>query len=1309
MREWGKDVSCPSRDSAVPNTRGDCSKCFTRKYQCNKKKPKCCNCQHDGLACEYDLPSPADPLPVISEDAERDVKPEPPPGAVPLSSKSCMACATANRVCSNGLPACERCLRHSISCDYGTPLAPSTAPSSRRREGVSDLEWIWHDTCCIDKSSSAELNEAINSMFRYYADSYACLAFLQDVHPRQHAPSTLLLDFEKSSWFKRGWTLQELLAPKLVVFLNQSWEVFGHKAGSIESSVQMSSSKIQMPLNPWISRITGMPERILLDYYMMKDIPIEKRLDLMAGRTTTRREDKAYCLLGICDVFMPLIYGEGKRAFDRLEEVLNKESVQAGGARVSGLRDRLDSKTGIVIDLWNDLGADVLDLPPDPSVPNPWGQPRVDSRNGDDAQSPPAVDRPDTRYNHYNVPAPAPPPPQLVLEPPISLSSNRFSIGREDRYGGPPRRQREANAINDLLGGSSPPQGYPPNAFVQVSDNTYGPPSRPPVPLYGAPDYPSQNPPLSPDRPEDYRRAAPAYYSYGEYPYSSAQEYADRHRDVPPLDPFGYPIEPRRETGRRRSVEHAPRTYSRPQNRRSRSSTPPWSPPSSDFEPSIKPDAKPDPPQTKKGSRKGNKDTKQLHEMVDKLTMLNALLEAKLLIRENEAKAEEDTKKSQHSMPALERSHLSIPSWAAQARANTAHSDRFSMQRGEEDQSRYRWVLEPVPQQQPQAPEGSVPVSQFGGNNMQPSHVPRFSLQTPFGTQTSPSQSPYHAPKEFQSFAAPPPWSSSGPSFQFDGRGPAPPVYAPFRQASHLWSHLYLQSPNVRTPTNTTSKQSPSHSAGSAAHDCITRSCIPGDSETHFTPPSTTDDPMSSQSLPSNYLNERNALDREILKHQPQDYLQYAANFYQRRLEAQRKEFLLSAEHGQRHSSQPGSETFLSNPFGNTAASSQQQQAPGQTGGKMNPVSEEEEHDDFASPTASSFPPNVRDNSANSNMNTSGSSSGGGVFGNFGFSPSSGTRSNPPPSASSGAMDHPQSFPQNYNMNRRTSVSAESLAPTSSDDTNWKAPQYPKTAEQISRLRSAVSHNFLFSHLDDEQTATVLGALQERKMPSKDMRVITQGEEGDYFYVVESGQFDIYVSKTGHVEAGEGGMGSKVATNGPGTSFGELALMYNAPRAATVVSQEPSVLWQLDRVTFRRILMDSAFQRRRMYESFLEEVPLLSSLTPYERSKIADALETTKYPASTPIIREGDVGDKFYILESGEAEVTKRGESQPLKHYGKGDYFGELALLEDKPRFASVTSTTEVKVATLGKDGFQRLLGPVESIMRRDDPRKNDG
>lgn len=201
---------------------------------------------------------------------------------------------------------------------------------------------------------------------------------------------------------------------------------------------------------------------------------------------------------------------------------------------------------------------------------------------------------------------------------------------------------------------------------------------------------------------------------------------------------------------------------------------------------------------------------------------------------------------------------------------------------------------------------------------------------------------------------------------------------------------------------------------------------------------------------------------------------------------------------------------------------------------------------------------------------------------------------------------------------------------------------------------------------------------------------------------MEKGIFDIYKNDSGSLQPGVDGLGNKVATIEPGGSFGELALMYGAPRAATVMSAESSsTLWALDRITFRRILMDSTFQRRRLYESFLEEVPLLSTLDKYERSKVADALETHKYPAGTTVIKEGDAGEAFYLLESGECEAFKAGKDEPVMHYKKGDYFGELALLNDAPRAASVVSKTEVKVATLGKDGFQRLLGPVESIMRR--------
>lgn len=303
-----------------------------------------------------------------------------------------------------------------------------------------------------------------------------------------------------------------------------------------------------------------------------------------------------------------------------------------------------------------------------------------------------------------------------------------------------------------------------------------------------------------------------------------------------------------------------------------------------------------------------------------------------------------------------------------------------------------------------------------------------------------------------------------------------------------------------------------------------------------------------------------------------------------------------------------------------------------------------------------------------------------------------------PAALPAGAAHH--GFPNNYALGRRTSVSAESLNPTSAGSDSWTPPHHPKTEDQLARLKTAVSSNFLFSHLDDDQFKTVLDALVEKPIPAKDIKVISQGDAGDYFYIVEKGQFDICIHPSGSVQPGTDGLGNKVTSTGPGGSFGELALMYNAPRAATVISTEAkSTLWALDRITFRRILMDSAFQRRRMYEAFLEEVPLLSSLKPYERAKIADALEPIKYPAGATIITEGDPGDAFYLLESGEAEAVKNGVS--VKDYSRGDYFGELALLDDKPRAASVVAKTDIKVARLGRDGFKRLLGPVEDIMRR--------
>ncbi|KAI5795287.1 cyclic nucleotide-binding-like protein [Geopyxis carbonaria] len=456
-------------------------------------------------------------------------------------------------------------------------------------------------------------------------------------------------------------------------------------------------------------------------------------------------------------------------------------------------------------------------------------------------------------------------------------------------------------------------------------------------------------------------------------------------------------------------------------------------------------------------------------------------------------------------------------------------------------------------------------------------------------------------------------------------------------------------------------------------------------------------------SLPSEYIEEINQLNEKITSSQPGDILQFCANYFNNRLETER-------------SAQISKKTAMSNPF--ASYYSGETTFPGTLSGSglglggMQPFDGtrdaiREEDEDIHSPTTPSFRPQYNVQRTSSGRRSQSPSSGGSGGSSHFSSRNQGTSGSPFLSSSSSHLSPNTAqgeFPSNYNMNRRTSVSAESLVPTTSQD-EWTPPVHPKTAEQNARLRSAVANNFLFTHLDEEQFSQVLLALVEKPIPGKDTRVITQGDVGDYFYVVEKGEFDIYVNPIGRMMPGMDGMGKKVASIGPGGSFGELALMYNAPRAATVTSTTTqNVLWALDRVTFRRILMEDTFKRRRMYEAFLEEVPILSSLVTYERSKIADALNTATYEPGTTIIQEGDPGDRFYFIEQGTADVTKSGQGC-VRTLSKGDYFGELALLNDAPRAASIVAKSKVKVAFLGKDGFQRLLGPAVEIMRRNDPR----
>ncbi|KAH6847019.1 putative ankyrin repeat-containing protein [Chaetomium sp. MPI-CAGE-AT-0009] len=160
------------------------------------------------------------------------------------------------------------------------------------------IDYVWIDTCCIDKTSSAELSEAINSMCRWYREAVVCYAYLADVPNKK---------FTQSEWFRRGWTLQELIAPSVVIFLDSGWQEIGTKSS----------------LQPAVSKATGIPAEVLLGGNL-GNTSVAQRMSWAARRETTVVEDLAYCLLGIFDVNMPMLYGEGVKAFIRLQEEILK-------------------------------------------------------------------------------------------------------------------------------------------------------------------------------------------------------------------------------------------------------------------------------------------------------------------------------------------------------------------------------------------------------------------------------------------------------------------------------------------------------------------------------------------------------------------------------------------------------------------------------------------------------------------------------------------------------------------------------------------------------------------------------------------------------------------------------------------------------------------------------------------------------------------------------------------------------------------------------------------------------------------------
>ncbi|OQV11623.1 cAMP-dependent protein kinase type II regulatory subunit [Hypsibius exemplaris] len=277
--------------------------------------------------------------------------------------------------------------------------------------------------------------------------------------------------------------------------------------------------------------------------------------------------------------------------------------------------------------------------------------------------------------------------------------------------------------------------------------------------------------------------------------------------------------------------------------------------------------------------------------------------------------------------------------------------------------------------------------------------------------------------------------------------------------------------------------------------------------------------------------------------------------------------------------------------------------------------------------------------------------------------------------------------------------------PTASPPADQAAKSFPKTEEQMAHVKEAVNDVLLFRMLDDEHMFKVIEALEQVNVTAGQDVIEFGDEKADYFYVIESGEFDCYAPD------GQSGM-KKIHEYINKGSFGELALMYAQPRAATVTARTDGQLWQLDRETFKRIIVQGAYEKRKLYMSLLEKVDFIADLQNYEKQSVCDALTGKVYNKGEVVMSQGDAADGMYFVEAGGVVCLRHDEGSEDKEIGKavpGEYVGELALITNKPRAATViVSEDNTKLAFLDAKAFERLMGPCVDILNKNVSRYKD-
>jgi cAMP-dependent protein kinase regulator len=251
---------------------------------------------------------------------------------------------------------------------------------------------------------------------------------------------------------------------------------------------------------------------------------------------------------------------------------------------------------------------------------------------------------------------------------------------------------------------------------------------------------------------------------------------------------------------------------------------------------------------------------------------------------------------------------------------------------------------------------------------------------------------------------------------------------------------------------------------------------------------------------------------------------------------------------------------------------------------------------------------------------------------------------------------------------QRKSVSAEVFGQFN-PKTEFKLKVVPKTDAVKQQIRELLIGIFMFKNLEEKDMQTILNSMEVKEFAKDDM-VITQDDDGDELFIVGNGSLNCFKRFSGTNKD------TFLKQYQKGEVFGELALLYNLPRAASIQANQDSVLYSLNRDCFNNIVKESAMKNRLRYEEFLSQVEVLQSLDTYERSKLCDCLTITDYNKDQYVIKEGEKGNTFFLVLEGTAVAMKWNQNtlqeEEVYNYNEKMYFGELSLLRDQPRAASI-------------------------------------